>query len=41
MSDEDKLAFTKLLTYMRSNGEDADKIDAIEKKFESYMLAPN
>lgn len=40
MSDEDKLAFTKLLAYMRSNGEDADRIDAIEKKFELY-LAPH
>lgn len=41
MNDEDKLAFTKLLAYMHVNGEEAAKVDAIEKKFESYMLAPN
>lgn len=41
MSDEDKLAFTKLIVYMRSHGEDANDIDAIENKFESYTLAPN
>lgn len=41
MSDEDKLAFTKLLAYMRSIGEDADRIDAIERKFESFILPSN
>lgn len=41
MSDEDKLSFTKLLTYMRYSGEDATRIDTIEKKLDSYMLAPN
>lgn len=39
MSDEDKLSFTKLLAYMRSIGENADKIDVIEKKFESYLAS--
>lgn len=39
MNDEEKLSFTKLLAYMRSIGEDANRIDAIEKKFESYLLS--
>lgn len=39
MSDEDKLSFSKLLAYMRSIGEDASRIDAIEKKFESFLLS--
>ncbi|XP_031640676.1 RNA polymerase II-associated protein 3 [Contarinia nasturtii] len=34
MNAEDKLAFTKLMEYMRNRGEDARKINAIEKQFD-------
>lgn len=38
MSDEDKMSFTKLITYMRSNGEDGAVIDEIQRKFEDMTF---
>lgn len=37
MGDEDKLSFTKLIAYMRTNGENNALIDKIEKKFENLL----
>ncbi|XP_055320961.1 RNA polymerase II-associated protein 3 [Sitodiplosis mosellana] len=37
MNAEDKLAFTKLVEYMRIRGEDTDKIDAIQKTFDDLI----